>query len=431
MKIALTTDSFVEGQGGVSTAIAALARTLRQRGHQVVVYSAADPSHIHTDLDVIGLWALRYTRFPGGRIPMDPAKLTRELARFRPDIIHNHSMSTVGVQAMAAARLLGIPILGTCHVYLAGFLNYAPLPLDGQPMVEKVAWQYTATFFNRFPYATTPSEVMRQKLVSAGLHVPSTAVSNGVNTNLFHPRRSLFHPNLPPLTLLHVGRLGYEKRVEVILRAFGRLSQTFPQTSLLIVGDGPQASLLHSLAHELKIARQVKFLGQVSHDRLPGIYRQADVFVTASTIETQGLVVLEATASGLPILGVDALALPELIHSGVNGFLAPPEDEQALAEGMARLLHSKDLCLEMGNASRQIALQHSLPHVAEQYESIYLRLREKHRPDWFSYPRMSLTWQGVGLNHSLNSIRSVKQSVGKMFTPILKWVQTSLLRYGR
>lgn len=431
MKIALTTDSFVEGQGGVSTAVAALARILRQRGHQVKVYSATDPSHIHTDLDVIGLWALRYARFPGGRIPVDPAKLTRELAHYRPDIIHNHSMSAIGVQVVTAARLLGIPIVGTCHVYLNGFLNYAPLPLDRLPMIEKVSWQYTATFFNRFPYATTPSEVMRQKLVSAGLHVPSTAVSNGVDTNLFHPRRSLFRPNLQPFTLLHVGRLGYEKRVDAILRAFGRLSQDFLQARLLIVGDGPQASLLRSLAYDLKITRQVKFLGQISHDRLPGIYRQADVFVTASTIETQGLVVLEATASGLPILGVDALALPELIHSGVNGFLVPPEDEQALAEGMARLLRSKDLCLEMGNASRQIALLHSLPRVAEQYEAIYLRLREKYRPDWFSYPRMSLAWQGVGLNHSLNSIRSVKQSVGKMFTPILKWVQTSLLRYGR
>lgn len=251
MKIAFTTDSFVEGQGGVSTAVAALARTLRQRGHQVIVYSAADPSHRQTDLKVIGLWVLRYERFSGGRVPVDPAKLTRELARFHPDNIHNHSMSVMGMQALAAARFLGIPILGTCHVYSAGFLTHAPLPLEGQPRVEKTAWQYTATFFNHFPYVTTPSEAMRQRLLSAGLRVSFAAVSNGVDTGLFHPR-SLFHPNPQLLTLLHVGRLGYEKRVDMVLHAFGRIAQVFPQVRLVIVGYGHQASLLQEEQYDHK-----------------------------------------------------------------------------------------------------------------------------------------------------------------------------------
>lgn len=426
MKIALTTDSFVEGHGGVSTAVAALARALRQRGHQVLIYSAADPTHSHTDLDVIGLWALRYARFPGGRVPIDPAKLTRELARFHPEVIHNHSMSVMGVQALAAARLLGIPILGTCHVYLAGFLNYAPLPLERQPMVEKAAWQYTVTFFNRFPYITTPSEVMRQRLLSAGLRVPSMAVSNGVDTSLFHPRRSLFQHHPQTLTLLHVGRLGYEKRVDVVLRAFGRLSHTFPQARLVIAGDGPQASILQSLVKNLEVARRVDFTGQVPHNQLPNLYRQADLFVTASIIETQGLVVLEAMASGLPIVGVDALALPELIQSDVNGFLTPPEDEQALADAMARLLRSEDLRLEMGNASRQIALQHGLPRVAELYEAIYLRLCKKFRPAWFSYPKIALAWQGAGFDRTLNSMRALDQSAGKVFAPLLKWMRNRM-----
>jgi glycosyltransferase involved in cell wall biosynthesis len=426
MKIALTVDSFIEGQGGVSTAVAALARILRQRGHQVIVYSAADPSHSHSDLDVIGLWALRYARFPGGRIPIDPAKLTRELIRFHPDIIHNHSMSVMGMQALAAARLLGIPILGTCHVYLAGFLNYAPISLDGQPMMEKVAWQYTANLYNHFPNVTTPSEAMRLKLASAGLHVPSAAVSNGVDTNLFHPHRPLFRLTPQTLTILHVGRLGYEKSVDVVLRAFGHLAHAYPQARLVIVGDGPQTSQLQSLAKDLEIASRVEFVGQVCHDRLPDIYRQANVFVTASTIETQGLVVLEAMASGLPIVGVDALALPELIQPGVNGYLAPPEDEHALAEAMAQLLRSEDLRLEMGNASRQITLQHSLPRVAEQYEAIYLRLCEKFFPAWFSFPKMALAWQGAGFNRNLNSMRTLDQSARKVFAPIFKWMQNRL-----
>ena len=162
-------------------------------------------------------------------------------------------IASVGVDPVfGESRLtLGIPILGTCHVYSAGFLTHAPLPLEGQPRVEKTAWQYTATFFNHFPYVTTPSEAMRQRLLSAGLRVSFAAVSNGVDTGLFHPR-SLFHPNPQLLTLLHVGRLGYEKRVDMVLHAFGRIAQVFPQVRLVIVGYGHQASLLQEEQYDHK-----------------------------------------------------------------------------------------------------------------------------------------------------------------------------------
>jgi len=154
MKIALTTDSFVEGQGGVSTAVAALARNLHQRGHEIIVYTAKDPSQKYMDLDVVGLRSLHYERFPGGRAPIAPIELVQELADFNPDVIHNHSMGTMGIQALAAAHLLGLPILGTCHVFLAGFLQYAPISLEGVPLTEDVAWRYTTAFFNRPIFST-------------------------------------------------------------------------------------------------------------------------------------------------------------------------------------------------------------------------------------------------------------------------------------
>lgn len=370
MKIALTTDSFVEGQGGVSTAVAALVRHLRCRGHEVMVYTAADPSHVDSGLDVVGLRALRYERFPGGRMPVAPIVLMQELADFRPDVIHNHSMSAMGIQALAAARLFGIPILGTCHVFLAGFLKYAPVSLEGIPFTEEIAWRYTSAFFNSFPLVTAPSEFMRRELMAHGLRSPAVAVSNGVDTDLFAslPNRQA---NDPHITFLHVGRLGYEKRVDQVLRAFAMAAHQFPSTRLHIVGDGPEGPALRRLAVELGISDRVNFTGFTPHADLSGVYQQADIFITASTIETQGLVVLEAMSCGLPIVGVDALALPELIHHEVNGLLAPPEDEQALSRAALRLLSATDLRREMGEASRRLALEHSLPVVVEAYEDLY------------------------------------------------------------
>ena len=371
MRVALTIDSFIEGRGGASTAVVALARNLRQRGHQVMVYTAADPNQKPTDFAVIGLRAVLYERFPSGRAPLAPISLIRELAEFNPDVIHNHSMGTMGIQALAAAHLLGVPILGTCHVFLAGFLQYAPLNLEGIPLTEEMAWRYTTAFFNRFPQVTTPSNTMKHELMAHGLRASVETVSNGVDTDLFNPPHEAHKGPHQLFTILHVGRLGYEKSVDVVLRAFAHLADNYPKVRLMIVGDGPEADSLKTMAVKLGVAGQVQFTGFIPHDQLPSIYHQSDLFVTASTVETQGLVVLEAMASGLPVVGVDAMALPDLIQNGINGYLVLPGDDQALASFLIQLIKYEDLRRAMGRVSHRLALQHSLHEVVQTYERLY------------------------------------------------------------
>ncbi len=369
MRVAITTDSFRDGLGGVATAVAALARALRAAGHTVRIFTAADPSHAAMGLDVTGLPALHYERLPGGRVVVAPVGLARELAAFRPDVIHNHSMAAMGTQALAAARLLDVPILGTCHVYLAGFLGYAPLPLDRVPLMDEAAWRYTVTFFNLFPLVTTPSQVMARELTAHGLHVPVVAVSNGVDTRLFRPGPRVSGKD--SVTVLHVGRLSYEKNIDLLLRAFARIAGDYPAARLTIAGDGPDREALTRLAGELGLSERVRFTGFVPHEQLPALYQAADLFATGSTIETQGLVVLEAMACGLPVAGVDALALPEAVHHGVNGFLAPPGDEAALAQHLACLIADAGLRQRMGAASCRLAERHSLEQIVAQYEQLY------------------------------------------------------------
>ena len=442
MKIALTTDSFVEGHGGVSTAVNTLAQNLRQRGHQVMIYTAADPSHKNIDLDVVGLRALRYERFPGGRIPMAPISLVQELIDFKPDIIHNHSMSAMGIQALSASRLLGLPIIGTCHVFLAGFLQYAPISLEGVPLTKDIAWRYTTVFFNRFSQVTTPSEVMRSELLKHGLRVPIAAISNGVDTNLFCPSSQEQENTQRPLRLLHMGRLGYEKGVDQVLRAFALLVGDFPQARLQIVGTGPDEEMLKSLSRDLNIDDCVTFTGFVAHQDLPALCQKADLFVTASTIETQGLVVLEAMSAGLPIVGVDALALPNLIHNEVNGFLVPPGDEFALSQAVARLLSSPDLRQEMGAASRRLALEHSPSLITQAYENLYqqaiaqaprpllTRIPEKLDPAvaWSSFRAEGQALKEAGYDRVWEISRSLRHWTEKTYGQIVEQVRSGLPR---
>ena len=443
MKIALTTDSFIEGHGGVSTAVAALARNLRKRGHEVMVYTAADPSHEHSDLDVVGLRALHYERFPGGRAPMAPISLVQELANFHPNVIHNHSMGSMGLQALAAAHLLCIPILGTCHVFLAGFLKYAPISLDGVPLTEDLAWRYTTAFFNRFPQVAAPSAAMQRELVAHGLRVPVTVLSNGVDTDLFSPPPEANTEGFRPLTLLHVGRLGYEKRVDVVLRAFARLVGEYPKARLLVVGNGPEAKALKTLAVDLRVAGQVHFTGALPHNHLPDIYRLTDLFITASTIETQGLVVLEAMASGLPIVGVNALALPDLIQHGVNGYLVPPGDDHALVEAVRQMLQSPPMISAMGYESRRLAMQHSLPEATQAYERLYQQiLAQAPRPmlsripnkldpalAWSSFYAEVQAMKNAGVERFWEVSQALQQWASlrlQAFTPVVEQVRNGL-----
>lgn len=387
MRVAITTDSFRDGLGGVATAVAALARALRAAGHTVRIFTAADPSHATLGLDVAGFPALRYERLPGGRVVVAPVGLARGLAAFQPDVIHNHSMAAMGTQGLAAARWLDVPILGTCHVYLAGFLGYAPLPLNRIPGTDHTAWRYTATFFNRFPLVTTPSQVMARELTAHGLRVPVVAVSNGVDTRLFRPGPRVSGKD--GVTVLHVGRLSYEKNIDLLLRAFALVAERHPAARLTIVGDGPDREALAHLAGELGLGERVHFTGFVPHEQLPALYQAADLFATASTIETQGLVVLEAAACGLPVIGVDALALPEAVHHGINGFLAPAGDEAALAQHLAHLVTDTGLRQRMGTASRRLAEAHSLERVAAQYERLYEQVAvappPSFPPAWIKY----------------------------------------------
>ena len=442
MKIALTTDSFVEGHGGVSTAVSTLAHNLRQRGHQVMIYTATDPSHKDVDVDVVGLRALRYERFPGGRIPMSPISLVQELIDFKPDLIHNHSMSAMGIQALAASRLLGLPIIGTCHVFLAGFLQYAPISLEGVPLTKEIAWRYTTIFFNRFLQVTTPSEVMRSKLIEYGLHVPVVAVSNGVDTDIFCPPSKEQEMPPRPLTLLHIGRLGYEKGVDQVLRAFALLSANFPQARLAIVGTGPDKEVLKSLSNDLGIDDRVIFTGFVAHQDLPALCQKADLFITASTIETQGLVVLEAMSSGLPIVGVDALALPDLIHNEINGFLVPADDEPALSQAAERLLSSADLRQKTGAASRRLALEHSPSLITQAYESLYeqviiqaprpllTRIPEKLDPliAWSSFREEGQALKDAGYDRVWEISHSLRRWTEKTYTSIAEQVRNGFSR---
>jgi glycosyltransferase involved in cell wall biosynthesis len=259
--------------------------------------------------------------------------------------------------------------------------------------MEKLLWRYGRWYCKKFTALITPTETTSLQ-VSKILGRPVNTISNGIDLQTFHPplprddEASIRQKwNLPPDVpiLLHVGRLDPDKNVERVIQAAAPILNEY-QAHLLIVGDGLRKPALMSLCESLGMADRVHFTGFVSTPQgLPEIYRIAQLFITASEIETQGLVLLEAAASGLPIVAVRATCIPEIVHDGVNGFLAEPGDVGGLSQGMSSLLKDRDKATQMGKASLLLAQQHDNHFTIEAHERLYHQLIEQARP---IYPKL-------------------------------------------
>jgi glycosyltransferase involved in cell wall biosynthesis len=163
---------------------------------------------------------------------------------------------------------------------------------------------------------------------------------------------------------------------------------------MLIVGDGIRKPTLMKLCESLGLSDRIHFTGFISTKQgLPELYRIAHLFITASEIETQGLVLLEAAASGLPIVAVRASCIPELVHDGINGFLAEPDDVDGLGQGMIALLSDENKAAQMGGSSLALAQQHDNRFTIEAHEKLYRQLIEQGQA---VYPELTEDRRPVG-----------------------------------
>jgi len=213
--------------------------------------------------------------------------------------------------------------------------------------------------------------------------IKSQTISYGIDLQMFHPLLSLddetalrdkygLPQNVP--VILHVGRLDTDKCVDRVIWAAAHAMQN-TDAHLLIVGDGRQKPALMKLCKSLGIEKRCHFPGYISMEEgLPEIYRLASLFVTASEIETQGIVLLEAAASGLPIVAVRATCIPESVHDGVNGYLTEPNETISLAKAIDDILTDPAEARNMGQAGRRLVAEHNIQAAIDSYEHLYADL---------------------------------------------------------
>lgn len=381
MRLAYISDTYLPETNGLTTAIVRHTRLLAERGHDVLLicprYGPDDPPAAE-GVSIRRYRALSASSNANTRVAF-PAllDLTRSLGAFRPDIVHVHTPLTLGLSGIAAARHLRLPLVQTYHNWFPGFMQYATpsrlLHLDLGPRRTEdsgLARLLTRIVYNRSDLVLVPSKVMCDLLRASGVYVPVAYQTNGIDLEEFPPKADWRARK----RIMYCGRMGFEKNIEVVVEAFARFGQQHPGWRLQLLGEGPAEPYMHALIDRLGIRSSVVFHGFVGLHQLAGAYREADIWATASTIETQGLAVLEAMASGTPVVGVDALAVPEMASDGVSGIIVRPYDAHAMAEAFRRLADDDALRERLGHNCLREVKAHELHAAVDRLERIYNEL---------------------------------------------------------
>lgn len=373
---------------GAALMVERLARGQVAHGHAVIVAAASD----HGPAYRANLGGVELVRLPSHPNPFrrqqrfvawpGPALLTA-LRQFAPDVVHLHDPLGMGLPGLSVARRLGCPVVLTLHALPSLAALYAP-PLPGLArLVEAVTWRFSRAFGARCAAVVLPSAAAAAAVHARGGR--AGVIANGVDLDFFTPEpsydgenralREKYHldPELP--VILTVGRLDIEKRVPVVVGAAAVALRAAP-AQLLVVGDGTQRAALEALARRLGIADRARFAGFVPPEGdLPGLYRLAQVFAIAAENETEGLVVVEAAISGLPVVAVRATSLPDLVDDGRTGYLVAPRDTAAMGRCLLDLVRDPARARAMGLAGRaRLAPSHGIETTLARYDQLYTEL---------------------------------------------------------
>lgn len=377
MRVLHCTDTYPPQVNGVSVVTALAVEGLHARGVTVGLVTPSYPENAATVFSAtltpaahLALPACGFPPYPGIRLAWPDAGAVERFARtFRPDIIHADTEFVVGRLGARAARRLGVPLVTSFHTDFAQYTD-----AYGLPWLRKPVTQSLVRFHRRSARIYTPSSVTAAWLASHGL-TKAEVWGRAVDTGVFHPARrgTTWRERLglgDATVFLHVGRLAAEKNVALLLEGFARARRTLGErVQLVIAGDGPAAGHLRAAA-----PAGAHFVGFIDRQRdLPELYASSDAFLCASTTETLGLVILEAMASGLPVVAVAAGGVADHLRHFGNGLAVAPQPEGFRA-AIIELSEKPALRMRLGTSAREwavsLAWELELDRLVESYREV-------------------------------------------------------------
>ncbi len=378
LKILITTDLYTTETNGVVTSVRNLFDELTANGHDVKILTISDNLHSHKD------GAVYYIRsvplkvvYPDLRMPVSYRhKLIQEIIDWKPDVVHSQCEFFSYQFAARISRITGAPIVHTYHTLYEQYLTSYVVP--SKRLGDYLAKVLSRARLKRVKTLVAPTLKVEHTLEGYGMKAPISVVPSGISLEQHHQRltpqqrqekRRALGIADDDQVLLNLGRLGGEKNLGELMELFAEAREQNDHLKFLIVGDGPAREDLEKQARKLGVAENVIFTGMVEPSQVQNYYQLGDVFVSASTSETQGLTYIEAAANGLPLLCRQDDCLADVLEEGQNGYeYTSAEDFLRAIDEMA---HNPDWRATAAKRSEEIAASFDKKAFGEAIENIY------------------------------------------------------------
>lgn len=385
MKILIASDLYWPVINGVSTFTRNLAKGLANHGHEVLVIAPSQTGRKYKEVDgnytICRVATVIFPFYQNYRIALTPYTEVKKIINdFEPDVLHIQSFLMIGQAVMRYSQKYGVPIVSTNHAMPENLMDNLRLLAHISRPINFVLKKYIVRFNLKTDYFTMPTEsaigMFGLKTSENQFGSPVESVSNGIDLSRFkvgQAPKSLFKkykiPNDKPI-ITFVGRADAEKHLPILVQAFKKVLNNV-DACLMIVGDGTDLLNIKELSHELGVFDRVVFTGRALDEEIPELHKVGSVFCMPSPAELQSIVMLEAMASGKPVVAVDAGPLKELCQDGRNGILCKPDDVNQIAKALTKILTDAELRESMSHESLAIAAEHDIEKTLKKFEQIY------------------------------------------------------------
>lgn len=377
MRIGIFTECYHPTLNGVVVSIDTFKESLEKRGHEFFIFTTENPGFKEKNPKVFRYSSLLPFQSKGGRYPIAWPQIARLQARriapYNLDLIHSQHLLGLGLLGLKVSKILNLPSILTYHTLLVEYAHYFPI---FPSLVKRWLISKSRQYANLYDQIVTPSPLMKKVLRSYGVTTPIESIPTGVNLDDFKnpftkkDLRKKWQIGEYQKILLYVSRVAREKNLDFLFEAIEILASRRDDFHLLMVGGGPEFEYYKQAITNWGLKPFVTFTGMQEKKEANRFFGAADIFVFPSITETQGIVITEAMAAGIPAVAVNIMGPRDLIQDGIDGYLVPLKTKEFAAR-IEYLLDNKKQRLKMGKAGQKNAEKFSVKVIGDEMEKLY------------------------------------------------------------